>query len=119
MRAVMWIGRLSLFAVALTLAAVTLTGAQEKDKPAKDYDAKKDKDTKKDKDEKKDKDKTKEEDREPDCVYVPSPPEVVEKMLEAAKVGEKDVLYDLGCGDGRILVSAAKKYKCKAVGCDI
>jgi cyclopropane fatty-acyl-phospholipid synthase-like methyltransferase len=57
--------------------------------------------------------------REPDILYVPTPPEVVDKMLEAAQVKKNDLLYDLGCGDGRIVIAAAKKYGCKAVGYDI
>jgi len=50
---------------------------------------------------------------------VPTPQDVVEKMLELAEVKEHDVLADLGCGDGRIVVTAAKKYGCKAVGYDL
>jgi ribosomal protein L11 methylase PrmA len=50
---------------------------------------------------------------------VPTPHEVVAKMLELAKVAKDDLVYDLGCGDGRIVVAAAKKYGCKAVGYDI
>jgi ribosomal protein L11 methylase PrmA len=57
--------------------------------------------------------------KEPDIFYVPTPQEVVDKMLELAKVTKDDVVYDLGCGDGRIVCTAAKKYKCKAVGYDI
>ena len=57
--------------------------------------------------------------REPDVIFVPTPQEVVEKMLEVAGVKKDDVVYDLGCGDGRIVVTAAKKYGCKAVGFDI
>ena len=57
--------------------------------------------------------------RTPDVVYVPTPNDVVSKMLELAKVRKNDVVYDLGCGDGRIVVTAAKKYGCKAVGFDI
>jgi precorrin-6B methylase 2 len=65
-------------------------------------------------------DKAKEDlDREPDVIFWPTPPEVVDKMLELAKVTRKDLLYDLGCGDGRIVVAAAKKFGCKAVGFDI
>lgn len=51
--------------------------------------------------------------------YVPSPPEVVERMLALAKVGPQDVVYDLGCGDGRIVIAAAKKYGARGVGVDI
>jgi len=57
--------------------------------------------------------------REPDVIYVPTPQDVVDKMLELAKVQKSDLLYDLGCGDGRIVVTAAKKYGCHAVGYDI
>jgi len=57
--------------------------------------------------------------REPDVIFVPTPQDVVEKMLELAKVKKDDLVYDLGCGDGRIVVTAAKKYGCKAVGFDI
>ncbi len=58
-------------------------------------------------------------DKKPDVIYVPTPQEVVDKMLELAQVKKTDVVYDLGCGDGRIVVTAAKKYGCKAVGFDI
>ena len=51
--------------------------------------------------------------------YVPSPPDVVDRMLAFAKVGPKDVVYDLGCGDGRIVIAAAKKYGARGVGVDI
>jgi SAM-dependent methyltransferase len=54
-----------------------------------------------------------------DVPYVPTPPEVVEKMLELAQVGAKDVLYDLGCGDGRIVIAAAKQRGARGVGIDI
>ena len=57
--------------------------------------------------------------REPDVIYVPTPQPVVDKMLELAQVTKNDLVYDLGCGDGRIVVTAAKKYGCKAVGYDI
>src|SRR5262249_7863793 len=56
---------------------------------------------------------------EPDVVFVPTPQEVVDKMLEVAKVTKKDIMYDLGCGDGRIVCTAARKYGCKATGIDI
>lgn len=57
--------------------------------------------------------------RKPDVIYVPTPQEVVEKMLELAEVKKDDLVYDLGCGDGRIVVTAAKKYGCRGVGYDI
>ena len=56
---------------------------------------------------------------QPDVVFVPTPQEVVDKMLELAKVGKNDVLYDLGSGDGRIPVTAAKRFGIRAVGIDI
>jgi ubiquinone/menaquinone biosynthesis C-methylase UbiE len=52
-------------------------------------------------------------------IYVPTEQVVVEKMLEMAKVKKDDIVYDLGCGDGRIVVTAAKKYGCTGVGIDI
>lgn len=57
--------------------------------------------------------------REPDVIYVPTPNDVVDRMLELANVQKDDLLYDLGCGDGRIVVTAAKRFGCKAVGYDI
>jgi SAM-dependent methyltransferase len=57
--------------------------------------------------------------RKPDVIFVPTPHDVVDKMLELAQVTKNDLLYDLGCGDGRIVVTAAKRYGCKAVGYDI
>jgi len=57
--------------------------------------------------------------RVPDIEYVPTPTQVVDKLLEAAKVTKADVLYDLGCGDGRIVVTAAKRFGIKARGFDI
>jgi len=57
--------------------------------------------------------------REPDVIFVPTPQEVVDKMLELAQVTKNDLVYDLGCGDGRIVVTAAKKFGCKAIGYDI
>ena len=57
--------------------------------------------------------------RQPDVIYVPTPPEVVAAMLKVANVRKGDVVYDLGCGDGRIPVTAAKEYGVRAVGIDI
>src|SRR6185436_12288719 len=57
--------------------------------------------------------------RRPDVVFVPTPQEAVDKMLEVAQLKKGDILYDLGCGDGRIVVTAAKKYGVKATGIDI
>ena len=59
------------------------------------------------------------EERKPDVHYVPTPQNIVNLMLELAEVKQTDLLYDLGCGDGRIVVTAAKKFGCKAVGVDI
>ena len=57
--------------------------------------------------------------RRPDVIYVPTPEEVVEAMLQVANVTKNDIVYDLGCGDGRIPVTAAKKYGARGVGIDI
>lgn len=54
-----------------------------------------------------------------DVPYVPTSPEVVAAMLELAEVNENDVVYDLGCGDGRIVITAAKKYGASGKGIDI
>jgi precorrin-6B methylase 2 len=94
------IGRLALAVALLGFGALGTFAADEK------------------KDEKKKKDDTKIE-REPDVIYIPTPQEVVDRMLEEAKVKKDDVVYDLGCGDGRIVLTAARKYNCKAHGCDI
>jgi ubiquinone/menaquinone biosynthesis C-methylase UbiE len=51
--------------------------------------------------------------------YEPSPPQVVSAMLELAAVSKKDVVYDLGCGDGRIVIEAAKRYGARGVCVDI
>ena len=52
-------------------------------------------------------------------IYVPTPQPVVDKMLDMAKVTDKDIVFDLGCGDGRIVATAAKKYGAKGIGVDI
>ena len=51
--------------------------------------------------------------------YVPSTIPVVTKMLELASVTKDDLVYDMGCGDGRILIMAAKKYGARGVGIDL
>jgi tRNA G37 N-methylase Trm5 len=57
--------------------------------------------------------------RRPDVIYVPTPEAVVEAMLQVAAVTKNDVVYDLGCGDGRIPVTAARKYGARGVCFDI
>ena len=57
--------------------------------------------------------------RSPDVPFVPTKEEVVEKMLELGEVDEKDVVYDLGSGDGRLPITAAKKYGARGFGVDI
>lgn len=51
--------------------------------------------------------------------FVPTPQEVVDRMLKLAEVKSEDVIYDLGCGDGRIVITAAKDYGARGVGVDI
>jgi SAM-dependent methyltransferase len=57
--------------------------------------------------------------RAPDTHFIATPHEVVEIMIRLADVRETDVVYDLGCGDGRIVIAAAKKAGCKAYGFDL
>jgi SAM-dependent methyltransferase len=57
--------------------------------------------------------------RAPDVIFVPTPQEVIDAMLKLGEVHSGDVLYDLGCGDGRIVVTAAKQFGIRAVGIDI
>jgi uncharacterized protein (TIGR03000 family) len=57
--------------------------------------------------------------REPDIFYLPTPQGVVDRILELAELKKDDVVYDLGCGDGRFVVTAAEKYGVKATGFDI
>ena len=54
-----------------------------------------------------------------DVPYVPTPQPVVDKMLELARVGKNDTLFDLGCGDGRIVVTAAKARGARGTGIDL
>ena len=57
--------------------------------------------------------------RGPDVIFVPTPDEIVSTMLKMAGVTKKDTVYDLGCGDGRIVITAAQKYGARGVGVDI
>ncbi len=57
--------------------------------------------------------------RQPDVPYVPTTEEAVQAMLKLAGVKKTDVVYDLGCGDGRIVIAAAKTYGAHGVGIDI
>ena len=57
--------------------------------------------------------------RTPDVIYLPTPNKVVDRMLEMTRVGARDLVYDLGCGDGRIVITAAKRYGARGVGVDI
>jgi hypothetical protein len=57
--------------------------------------------------------------RKPDVIYYPTPPETVNEMLRMAKIKKGDVLYDLGSGDGRIPIAAAKQFGIRAVGIEI
>jgi SAM-dependent methyltransferase len=57
--------------------------------------------------------------KEPDIHYVPTPQELVEVMLDMAKVGKDDIVYDLGSGDGRLVIAAAKEYGASGIGIDI
>lgn len=57
--------------------------------------------------------------REPDVIFVPTPDSVVAAMLDVARVGGNDVLYDLGSGDGRIVITAARKFATRGIGVDI
>lgn len=58
-------------------------------------------------------------DKQPDVPFVPSKERVVDEMLKVANVGKNDVLYDLGSGDGRIPITAAKRWGTRGVGVDI
>src|SRR5947207_4043123 len=51
--------------------------------------------------------------------YVPSPYQVVDRMLELAKIKPGEKLYDLGSGDGRVVIAAAQKYNAKSVGIEL
>ena len=55
----------------------------------------------------------------PDIAYIPCQQEIVETVLELAQINSEDIFYDLGSGDGRILITAAKKYGTRGIGIDI
>jgi SAM-dependent methyltransferase len=95
----MWKRALSVcvFAVGIALLTANLSGNDKKEK---------------------DKDK-KFEPKYANTTYVPTADEVINKMFEMAKVNEKDVIFDLGCGDNRILYMAATKFGCRGVGVEI
>jgi SAM-dependent methyltransferase len=57
--------------------------------------------------------------KKPDIHYVPTPQELVEVMLDMTKAGKEDIVYDLGSGDGRLVITAAKKYGVSGIGIDI
>src|SRR5438046_9231573 len=80
-----------LAAIAVALAAATPAHAQQSNAPA----------------------------RQPDVIFVPTPTEVVQAMLKLARVTASDVVYDLGSGDGRIPIAAAKSFAAHGVGIDI
>ncbi|MBF2025427.1 MAG: class I SAM-dependent methyltransferase [Oscillatoriales cyanobacterium C42_A2020_001] len=57
--------------------------------------------------------------RRPDIGFLPTPPEVVDVILDLAGLNQQDLVYDLGCGDGRILIAAAQRFGVRGVGIDI
>lgn len=57
--------------------------------------------------------------KKPDVIYKATPQVVVDRMLEMGRVSKEDVVYDLGCGDGRMVVTAARRYGARGVGVDI
>jgi SAM-dependent methyltransferase len=57
--------------------------------------------------------------RVPPVIFISTPHDVVARMLDLAGVQKRDVVYDLGCGDGRIVIAAAKRFGCRAAGFDI
>src|SRR5262245_21873519 len=58
-------------------------------------------------------------DQQPDTPYRPMPADLVERVLQVANVKPGDVVYDLGCGDGRIVIAAAKNYGARGIGYEI
>jgi SAM-dependent methyltransferase len=57
--------------------------------------------------------------RQPDVIFVGTPPDVVDAMLKGLEIKSSDIVYDLGSGDGRILITAAQKYGARGVGIEI
>lgn len=57
--------------------------------------------------------------RRPDIAFIPTPEAAIETLLEVLQVNDSDVIYDLGCGDGRILISAASQFGARGVGIDL
>lgn len=57
--------------------------------------------------------------RRPDIAFIPTPEAAIETLLEVLQVNDSDVIYDLGCGDGRILISAAFQFGARGVGIDL
>lgn len=51
-----------------------------------------------------------------EAIFIPLPKNTIKKMLKEAKVSSKDIVYDLGCGDGRVLIIAAKEFGARAIG---
>lgn len=58
-------------------------------------------------------------DRSPDVIFVPTPQAAVERMIELAEIKPGELVYDLGCGDGRIVVTAAQRHGVRSIGVDI
>lgn len=57
--------------------------------------------------------------RPPDVPFVTTPPDIIEAMLDLAEVRNSDLVYDLGCGDGRLVIAAARKHGCRGLGVDL
>ena len=57
--------------------------------------------------------------RRPDIGFIPTEPEMIQEVFALANITPSDVIYDLGCGDGRVAISAALEFGCRAVGIDI
>ena len=57
--------------------------------------------------------------RTPDCVYVGTPQDVVYKMVELAEIRKGDLVCDPGCGDGRLLIAAARRHGCRGIGYEL